>query len=149
MNRLESALEHANIARALRPNDVVILRARAVALFYLQRPAEAQRQVLDVAMLMPRSIMDDWVRAGADVMTGNHDTRQLAAVIERGPVILREIDTARLYGMINDPRTAARHLERAFRADPSCVTFVAQSPAFLPFRNPTAIESVMRKYRAP
>jgi hypothetical protein len=49
-------------------------------------------------------------------MRGNRDTaeRRLAAVIERGPVALREIDTARLYGVIGDLRIAARHLERAF-----------------------------------
>lgn len=149
MNRPQPALDHANAALALRPDDVAIMRARSVALLFLQRPDEVERQLRDVATLMPKSIMDDWVLAGAEMMGGNRDAaeRRLAAVIERGPVSLREVDTARLYGLIGDPTTAARHLERALQADPSCAAFVAQSPAFAPFRDHPAIQDVISKHR--
>ncbi len=83
------------------------------------------------------------------MIDGERDVSELAATIERGPVTLREIDTARLYGMLGNPGTAARHLERAFQADASCVTFVAESAAFAPFRNHQAIQHVMSKYRVP
>ena len=149
MNRLQAALDVANAALALRPKDAAIMRARSVALLFLQRTDEVFRQLGDIATLTPRSIQDDWVLAVAGVMVGNHDVRQLAGVIERGPVSLREIDTARVYGLIGDPRTAAHHLDRAFLADPSCVTFVAQSPAFAPFRDHRAIQDVMSKRRVP
>jgi serine/threonine protein kinase/tetratricopeptide (TPR) repeat protein len=147
INRAQLGLDHANAALARLPKDVGIMRARSVALLFLQRADEVARQLRDVATLTPNGIMDDWVVAAADVMTGNRDARQLVAVIERGPVILREIDTARLYGILDDPRTAARHLERAFQADASCITFVTQSPAFAPFRNHPAIQDAMKKYR--
>ena len=150
MNQSQSALDHANAALALRPSDVNILRARAGALLYLKRPDEASRQVQDLARLMGTSIQDDWVLAAAELMRGNADAAsRLATIIERGPVILRRLDTARLYGLINDPRTAARHLEHAFRGEPSCVMFIDQSPAFAAFRPHPAIQEVMNKYRVP
>ena len=62
---------------------------------------------------------------------------------------MREIDTARVYGLTNDFRTAARHLDRAFTADSSCVAFVDQSPAFAPFKHAPAIQEVINKHRVP
>jgi hypothetical protein len=117
----------------------------------LQRPEEVARQLGEIAMLTPPSIQDEWVLGGTGLMRGNRipAERRLAAAIERGPVILREIDTARLRGVIGDPREAARHLDRAFRADASCVTYVAQSPAFAPFRDHPAIQDVMSRHRVP
>ena len=151
MNRAQSALDHANAALAIRPKDVAILRARTNALLFLQRPDEVERQMREVATLAPTSIQDEWLLTGAELLRGNRDAAQsrLAAAIERGPITLRSIDTARLYGLIGDPRTAARHLERAFRSDPSCVAFIAQSPAFAPFRNHPAIQDVISKHRVP
>ena len=149
MNRAQPALDHANAALAIRPNDVAILRARTVALIWLQRTDEVVGQLRDLATRTPRSIQDEWVLAASGVMAGRGDARQLAAIIARGPIVVREIDTARVYGLTNDFRTAARHLERAFQADPSCVAFVAQSRAFEPFRTAPAIQEVMSKHHAP
>lgn len=90
-----------------------------------------------------------WLASSSCGATHDAAESRLAAAIERGPLNLREIDTGRLYGVIGDPRMAARHLERAFQADPSCVAFVAQSPAFAPFRDHPAIQEVIGKRRVP
>ena len=111
---------------------------------------DAERQLREATALTTTTIQDEWVLAGIELLRGNSDAqRRLAAVIERGPVILRSIDTARLYGNIGEPATAARHLERAFQLDPSCVTFVNQSPPFSAIRNHPAIQAVIGKYRVP
>ena len=149
--RVQAGFDYITRIRDLWPKDVRVLRLRAVALLWLQRPDDAEQQVREVASLASPSIQDDWVLAGVELMRGNRGAaeRGLAAAIDRGPVILREIDTAFLYGLIGDPRTAARHLERAFVADPSCPAFVAQSANFAPFRDHPAIQNVMSKHRLP
>jgi serine/threonine protein kinase/tetratricopeptide (TPR) repeat protein len=150
-DRDQAALDYLNAWRNLRPKDVRLLRPRSAILLFLRRPDEAEEQLREMAALAPTSTQDDWVWAGIELMRGNRDVadRRLAAAIERGPITLREIDTARLYGVIGDLRMAARHLERAFKADPSCVTFVGRSPAFAVFREDPAIQDVMNKYRVP
>jgi len=115
----------------------------------LKQTREVVRQLRDLAALTPISVQDEWALAAAKIIEGERDVSELAAAIERGPVNLREIDSGRLYGMLGNPGAAARHLDRAFRADASCVTFVDESPAFAPFRNHQAIQGVMSKYRVP
>lgn len=150
MNQSQEALARSDQALSFLPNDLAILRARAVSLLYLKRHEEAAKQVHNLATLAPRSVQDDWVLAGVELMRGNPMAKnQLVAVIARGPTVLRHIDTARLYGLIDDLRTSAQHLDRAFQGDPSCVSFVAQSEAFAPFRNHPAIQEVVNKHRAP
>jgi hypothetical protein len=45
---------------------------------------------------------------------------QFKPEIERGPLILREIDTGRLYANVGRMTEAAAHLQRAFAVDASC-----------------------------
>lgn len=71
MNRAEPALDHSNAALALRPKDVAIMRARSVALLFLQRPEEVERQLREVTTLAPINIQDEWVLAGVELMRGN------------------------------------------------------------------------------
>jgi hypothetical protein len=90
------------------------------------------------------------VAAGVELLRDNPDAeRQLAAAVARGPETLREIDTARLYGVAGNPRMAALHLERAFRADSACVSFVEQSPPFTQLRKQPVVKDVIDKYRRP
>jgi tetratricopeptide (TPR) repeat protein len=149
--RVQAGFDYLTRMRDLWPRDVRVLRVRAVALLWLQRPDEAEQQVREVASLAPTTVQDEWVLAGVELIRGHRDAaeRLLAAAIARGPVALREIDTGFLYGLIGDPPTAARHLERAFVADPSCPAFVAQSANFAPFRDHPAIQDVMSKHRLP
>jgi serine/threonine protein kinase/TolB-like protein len=149
--RVQDGFDYLTRMRDVWPTDVRVLRFRAVALLWLQRPDEAEEQVREVASLGPTSVQDEWVLAGVELVRGNRDAskRRFAAAIARGPVPLREIDTAFLYGLIGDPHTAARHLEHAFVADPSCPAFVAQSANFARFRDHPAIQDVMSKHRLP
>ena len=150
MGQNGTALDLQNVALKYQPKNASVLRQRAVSLLYLQRPNEAELQLREVAALTPLSIQDEWVLAAIEIMRGNRDgDKRLAAAIERGPVILRSIDSARLYSILGEPLTAARHLERAFQADPSCVTFVNQSPPFAPIKNHPAIQAMVAKYRVP
>ena len=150
MGQDEASFNQQSTALKYRPDDVGVLRQRAVGLLYQQRPDEAELLLREATARTPTSFQDEWVLAGIDLLRGNSDApRRLAEVIERGPVILRSIDTARLYGNIGEPATAARHLERAFRADPSCVTFVNQSPPFSAIRNHPALQALIRQYRVP
>lgn len=130
---------------------VLFLRPRAVALLFLKRPDEAEQHLRELATLGPPSIQDEWVMAGVELVRRNDDVaqRRMEAVIEKDSGTLRELDTGRLYGVIGDHGMAARHLERAFRYDPSCVAYVTQSPAFAPFRNHPAVQDVISKARVP
>jgi hypothetical protein len=150
MGQDQASLDLLDLARKDHPKNPSILRGRAVTLLYLQRPNEAEVQLREVEALTRRNIQDEWVLASIEIMRGNRAAEsRLAAAIERGPVPLRSIDSARLYSILGEPLTAARHLERAFQADPSCVTFVNQSPPFARIRNHQAIQIMIAKYRAP
>jgi hypothetical protein len=70
-------------------------------------------------------------------------------VIQRGPLTLTEIDTARIYSQVGRFEEAARHLERAFTADATCATFVTNSPSFAPYRDRPALRVLLEKYRRP
>ncbi len=148
MGQMQATIDQIDDILERHPKDLNALRQRSVYLLYERRPDEAERQLRELASLTPVSIQDEWVLAGIDLLRGHPNAaNRLAAAIARGPAVLREIDTARLYGVKGDPHTAARHLERAFTADPSCVAFVAQSPPFAPFRDHPAIQAVMNKHR--
>ena len=130
------------------PADVNLLRSRAAWLVYLRRPDEAAELLRQIASMAPTSIHDEWVGAGIELMRSNRDAEgQLAAAVAQGPRTLREIDTARLYGVAGNPPMAARHLERAFRADSACVSFVEQSPPFTQLRKQPVVKDVMDEYR--
>ena len=146
----QAGLDYLDSVRDLVPAGR-LLRPRAVALLFLKRPDEAEQHLRELATLGPSSIQDEWVMAGVELLRRNDDVarRRMEAVIEKDFGTLRELDTVRLYGVIGDPGMAARHLERAFRYDPSCVAYVTQSPAFAPFRNHPAIQGVLSKDRLP
>jgi serine/threonine protein kinase/TolB-like protein len=130
------------------PDDVALLRNRAAGLVYFRRPEEAAALMRQIAAMAGTSMHDGWVLAAIELMRGNPDAeRQLAAAVARNPVTLREIDTARLYGVAGNPRMAALHLERAFRADSSCVSFVEQSPPFTQLRKHPVVKDVIDKNR--
>jgi tetratricopeptide (TPR) repeat protein len=150
MGRDQDALDYSDAILARRPRDVGIMRGRSAQLLYLKRPDESEQQLREVASLAPTSIQDEWVAAGIELMRGNPDAEsRLAAAVARGPVTLREIDTARLYGVVGNPRMSAIHLDRAFRADATCAAYVQQSPVFATLRSHVPIQDVIGKYRAP
>jgi TolB-like protein len=148
MGQDQTSLHLHDLARKDHPKNPQILRGRAVSLLYLQRPNEAEVQLREVEALTGLNIQDEWVLASIEIMRGNRAAEsRLAAAIERGPVILRSIDSARLYSILGEPLTAARHLERAFEADSACVSFVEQSPPFAQLRKHPVVKDVMNKYR--
>jgi hypothetical protein len=98
----------------------------------------------------PPTAHEEWVAAGIALMRGDLEAEQrLAAAVAKGPITLREIDTAGLYGVADNPRMAAVHLDRLFQADPSCTVFIEQSPAFVDLRKHAVVQEVIRKHRAP
>ena len=66
---------------------------------------------------------------------------------QKAPFLLREIDTAHLYMVVGNPRMAAVHLERLFRAEPPCAAFLEQLPFWERFRTHPEIQAVIRKLR--
>ena len=130
------------------PDDVGLLRVRAGLLVGLRRPDEAAELMRRIPSTPETTVHDEWVLAAIELIRGHPDAdRQLAAAVERGPVTLREIDTARIYTVAGNPHVAALHLERAFRADSSCVAFVEQSPPFTQLRKYPAVKDLINKYR--
>ena len=125
------------------------MRGWAAELMSENRLDEAEEQLHKAAQLSPPTTHDRWVQAAIDLRRGHPDAeRRLAAAVAEGPVTLREIDTAALYGAVANPRMAAVHLERLFRGDPSCTAFIEQSPAFVRLRSHPEIQAVISKYRA-
>ena len=113
----------------------------------------ARRQGTATAELRSADTIVDtvfFVSAAIALMRGDLEAEsRLAAAVAKGPVTLREIDTARLYGDADNPRMAAVHLDRLFRADPSCTAFIEQSPAFVELRKHAVIQDVIRRHRKP
>ena len=123
------------------------MRGSAAGLMFDNRLDEAEEQLREVAQLSKPdkpTTHDRWVQAAIDLRRGHPDAeRRLAAAVAEGPVTLREIDTANLYVVVGNPRMAAVHLERLFRADPACAAFVEQSPALVRFRTHPEIQAVI------
>ena len=110
---------------------------------------DAEEQLRWLAELSPPTTHERWVAAAIDLLRGDQDAEQrLAAAIEEGPQILRELDTVALYGVAGNPRMAAVHLARLFRADPACTELLKQLPGFVQVRTQPEVQAVIRKYSA-
>ena len=138
--------------RPLRKTDIGAMRGWATELMFENRLDEAEEQLRQVAQLSKPdkpSAHDHWVQAAIDLRRGHPDAeRRLAAAVAEGPVTLREIDTANLYMVVGNPRMAAVHLDRLFRADPACATLIEQLPAMDRLRTHPELQAVISKYRA-
>jgi serine/threonine protein kinase/Flp pilus assembly protein TadD len=142
------ALRTADEALEVLPGDVNLQRARSVALIWLGRADDAERQLLTLARASAASVQDEFVLAVVDLLRGHlpDAATRFHAVIERGPLILTEIDTARAYSQVGRIKDAVPHLERAFAADATCAVFVEESVAFAPYRGDPAIRALLNKY---
>ena len=142
------ALRTADEALEVLPGDVNLQRARSVALIWLGRADEAERQLLTLASASAPSIQDDWALGVVDLLRGHlpDAAARFQKAIERGPLILREIDTGRIYSQVGRIKDAVPHLERAFAADASCAVFVEENPSFAPFRDDPALRALLNKY---
>ena len=142
------ALRTADEALEVLPGDVNLQRARSVALIWLGRADDAERQLLTLASASAASVQDEFVLAMVDLLRGHlpEAATRFQAVIERGPLILTEIDTARAYSQVGRIKDAVPHLERAFAADATCAIFVEESPAFAPHRDDPALRALLNKY---
>jgi ADP-ribosylglycohydrolase len=67
--------------------------------------------------------------------------------IESGPVAHREIDTGRIYAAVGLTQQAADHLQHALALDSSCAGFVAERPAFAPYRKEPAFRELLARYQ--
>ena len=134
--------------RTLLKTDIGTMMGRAAGLMFHNRLDEAEELLQKLAQLSEPSTHVRWVQAAIDLRRGHPDAeRRLAAAVEEGPRTLREMDTAALYGAVGNPRMAAVHLDRLFRGDPSCTSFIEQSPAFVRLRTHPEIQAVISKYR--
>jgi hypothetical protein len=134
--------------RTLLKTDIGTMRGWAAGLMWHNRLDEAEEQLRRAAQLAEPGTHDRWIQAAIDLRRGHPDAEsRLAAAAEEGPRTLREVDTAALYGAVGNPRMAAVHLDRLFRGDPSCTSFIEQSPAFVRLRTHPEIQAVISKYR--
>ena len=146
--RESDALRTADEALEVLPGDVGLQRARSVALIWLGQADEAERQVLTLAGASTASVQDEFLLAAVDLLRGHlpEAATRFEAVIERGPLTMTEIDTARAYSQVGRIKDAVPHLQRAFSADATCAVFVEENPAFAPYRNDPALRALLNKY---
>ena len=142
------ALSKADQALEVLPGSVTLQRARSVALIWLGQADDAERQVLKLARASAASVQDEFVLATVDLLRGHlpDAATRFQAVIERGPLTMTEIDTARAYSQVGRIKDAVPHLERAFAADATCAVFVEECPAFAPYRDDPALRALLNKY---
>jgi predicted Zn-dependent protease len=125
----------------------VLERARATALLWLGRADETEQQL---RKLVTRTVLDDWMLTGVRLLRGQVEeaAAQFPRIIERGAVIVREIDTGRLYADAGRLQDAAAHLERAFAMDASCARWVTQNPQFTKYLDDPAVRPLLARYLA-
>jgi serine/threonine protein kinase/tetratricopeptide (TPR) repeat protein len=145
----EAALREADVGLGLLPQSISLQQSHADALLWLRRADELEQQLRKLVASENPSIVDEWELAGVALLRGHLDDAavRFQAVIARGPVTLREIDTARVYAQAGHAKEAWAHLARAFAADASCVAFVADAPAFVTYRDNPGFRDVLAKYR--
>ena len=146
--RERDALRAADEALEVLPGNVGLQRARSVALVWLGRADEAERQLLTLAGASTASVQDEFLFAAVDLLRGHlpEAVTRFEAVIERGPLTLTEIDTARIYSQVGRIKDAVPHLERAFSADATCAVFVEENAAFGPYRKDPALRALLNQY---
>jgi predicted Zn-dependent protease len=117
-------------------------------LIWLGRGDDAERQLGALVSASAASVQDEFVLAVVDLLSGHlpNAATRFQAVIERGLLILTEIDTARAYSQAGRIKDAVPHLERAFAADASCAVFVEENPSFAPYRDDPALRALLNKY---
>jgi TolB-like protein len=146
--RTEEALRETETALRLLPNNVALRRARAVVLMWLGRADETEQQLRTLAAQTTPNVLDDYLLTAVLVLRGQAEeaAARFPAIIERGAVVVREIDTTRLYANVGRMQDAAAHLERALALDSSCARFVAQNPQFAAYRDDPALRSLLSRY---
>jgi TolB-like protein/Tfp pilus assembly protein PilF/predicted Ser/Thr protein kinase len=146
--RTEEGLNEADAALRLLPNNVTLQRTRAGLLMWSGRADESEQQLRTLGTQTTGNVLDDWLVTAVLVLRGQADeaAARFPAIIERGPVVVREIDTARLYANVGRMQEAASHLEHAFALDSSCARFVAQNPQFAAYRDDPAVRPLLSRY---
>jgi tetratricopeptide (TPR) repeat protein len=146
--RSEEGLRENETALRLLPNNVALQRERAALLMWLGRADEAEQQLRTLAAQTTPNVLDDMLLTAVLLLRGQAEeaAARFPAIIERGAVVVREIDTGRLYANVGRMQDAAAHLEHAFALDSSCARFVAQNPEFAAYRDDPAIRSLLSRY---
>jgi tetratricopeptide (TPR) repeat protein len=146
--RTEEGLRELETALRLLPNNVALLRARATGLMWLGRADETEQQLRALAAQTPPNVLDDWLLTAVLLLRGQAEeaAARFPAIIQRGAVVVREIDTGRLYANVGRMQDAAAHLEHALALDSSCARFVAQNPHFAAYQDDPAIRSLLSRY---
>jgi serine/threonine-protein kinase len=145
--RTEEALREVDAALRLLPDSVALQRVRAVVLMWLGRADETEQQLRALGGRTP-NVLDAWLLTAVRLLRGQAEeaAARFPPIIERGVVVVRELDTARLYGNVGRMADAAAHLERAFALDASCARFVSQNPQFAAHRDDPAIRPLLSRY---
>ena len=130
------------------PGNVDLFRVRSVALVWLGRADDAERQLATLAQTSGATVQDEFIRGVIDLLHGDLENarKRFQAVIDRGPVTLAHIDTGRAYSQVGRMKDAVAHLERAFAADAACPAYVAKSPAFARHLEDPAFRALFAKY---
>jgi predicted Zn-dependent protease len=112
------------------------------------RADETEQQLRTLATQTTPNVLDDWLLTAVVLLRGQAEeaAARFPAIIERGTVVVREIDTGRLYANVGRMQDAAAHLEHAFALDSSCARFVSQNPQFAAYRDDPALRSLLSRY---
>ena len=146
--RTEEGLREVETALRLLPNNVALQRNRAVLLMWLGRADETEQQLRTLAAQTTPNVLDDWLQTAILLLRGQAEeaAARFPAIVERGAVTVREIDTARLYANVGRMQDAATHLEHALALDSSCARFVSQNPQFAAYRDDPSFRSLLSRY---
>lgn len=148
--RVEDALRQSDEALKLLPGNISIQRVRAVSLAWLGRADELEQQAQKIATLVDHpNVLDKWLLAVISLLRGSAAVAApgFQEAIAGGPVIVREIDTGRIYAQSGRMKESVDHLRRAFALDSSCAVFVSESRAFETYRKDPALQTLLAERR--
>ncbi len=146
--REHDALAVVDEALRLLPEHVDLHRGRAMALLWLTRVDEAERQLSELISRNATTIQDEWQLGAIALLRGDGDAAaaRFRMVIARDPRAVRYVDTARIYCAAGRIAEGALHLRHACEAEAAAAQFVAASPAFAAYRSTPAIRDVLDPY---
>jgi serine/threonine protein kinase/tetratricopeptide (TPR) repeat protein len=144
--REHDALRVVDDALRLLPEHVDLQRARAMALLWLTRVDEAERQLSLLTGRIGATIQDEWQFGAIALLRGDQEAaaKRFQTVISRDPRPVRFIYTARIYCAAGRVADGARHLRHACEAEAAAAAFVSKSPAFAAYRSTPEIRSSLR-----
>ncbi|MEO8680597.1 MAG: tetratricopeptide repeat protein [Vicinamibacterales bacterium] len=140
--QFDEAMRVADEAAKTLPESIAVRRARASALLFANRPAEAEQELLRLPE-NNRSVLDRWILASVALLRGDEAgaTREFDEILHALPGTNLELSVARSYFLAHHPDQALVHLDRAVALNHDCARFAASAAQFAPYRDTPAFRA--------